>query len=109
MVFGSLSLLWVNLLQRQSQVLAYHLLNSSFILLPLGVGLFDIAENICFVTAISAPQALNALTLVTIGLNFVKLKALCIFSSFIFTGIVVVWHTVNATRLVLLRRTANQQ
>ncbi len=78
--FGSFAILWAYLLQRFPLRLE-SLAHSSLVLLPLGVGLFDILENLCFVIAMSGDPT-SALTTVQIGLTFVNLKAICLFLTF---------------------------
>ncbi len=103
-VFGSLSLLWVNILKRYNHSFAQNLLNSSFVLLPLGVGLFDIAENTCFVTAISSSGSQDVSSFISVGLVLVRMKALCLFSSFGVTLGIVLWHIGFSLRALFRKR-----
>ncbi|MDJ0757498.1 MAG: hypothetical protein QNJ45_28450 [Ardenticatenaceae bacterium] len=85
LVFSSFAVLWVVLLRRFPHRIADRLLNSPLLLVPLGVGLFDWLENLCFVTAITTES--NSLLLLRIGLGFVWLKAICLFATFILTAL----------------------
>lgn len=104
-VFGSFAPLWVYLLSRRPQRWATALLNSPFVLLPLGVGLFDIMENVAFMLAITRAPDPSALGLLEIGLLFVRLKALCLFSTFGITLLLTVVY-VGSALWRLLRRPA---
>lgn len=88
-VFGAFSLLWVMLLRWLPGTFFQNLLASPFILLPWGVGLFDIAENVLFVTAINNVSEPNVLAILNTGLMFTRLKAFCLFVSFFTTMLLV--------------------
>jgi hypothetical protein len=81
LVFGSFVLLWIYCLHHTPFTLARRIESSPLLLIPFGVGLFDILENIAFVTAISSPQSAALLPL-QIGTTFVYLKAVCLFATF---------------------------
>lgn len=80
--FGSFSLIWVVMLRRLPYRFYQNLLNSPFILIPWGVGLFDILENLCFILCISGYVQTSAVETMNLGLFFVRLKAICLFATF---------------------------
>ena len=89
-VFASFALLWVAMLKNVTAPLVVRFLNSPLLLIPLGVGFFDWWENLAFVTAVTTPAAAT-LPLLQIGLAFVWLKAICLFSTFGLTlGVILV-------------------
>ena len=81
LVFGSFVLLWIYCLHRTRFNLARSIEASPVLFIPFGVGLFDVLENVAFVTAISSPQMTSLLPL-QIGTAFVYLKAICLFATF---------------------------
>ena len=91
MAFGSFALLWAALLRDKSAPLARRLLGSTFILLPLGVGLFDWLENLCYVTAIhGAPGQMGGV--IFAGLTFKWIKAAFLFPTFLLTLPLLAYH-----------------
>lgn len=98
LVFGTFALLWVYYLKGQRHPFAGRLLNSPLLLIPLGVGLFDLIENLFFVAAISYYPNPSTEILLQAGLIFVHLKAVCLFSTFIITALLTVYHIVTFVR-----------
>jgi hypothetical protein len=96
LVFGSFGVLWAFLLRRFPQRLTF-LAASPLILLPVGVGLFDWLENLCFVMAMAATTG-DALPLVQLGQLFVTLKAACLFATFGLTPVFAVIALVSWIR-----------
>jgi hypothetical protein len=80
--FGCFALLWVALLRGSSHRLARRLLASYLLLLPLGVGLFDWAENLAYVAAIHVYPAAETLPWLYAGLVVKWLKAACLILTF---------------------------
>lgn len=76
--FGAFALLWVILLCRLPWDWARALLASPFILIPLGVGLFDWVENVAYVWVISQPAAPNVLAVLYVSLVAKWIKAACV-------------------------------
>lgn len=95
LVFGSFALLWVHLLHVDGPRWAQALRRSPLLWIPLGVGFFDCIENLFFVTAISGGPGVDALLYLQIGLVFVWLKAICLFITFIGTGLLVLYRLVE--------------
>lgn len=83
--FGAFSLLWAAMLPRLRHPFFQNLLTGPFLLLPWGVGLFDILENLCFILCISGYAGDAASATMTLGLWFVLLKALCLSATFMTT------------------------
>lgn len=87
LVFGVFVLLWVRLLAPLRYRWSGWLLDSYLLLIPLGVGLFDWIENLFFLVAINPAPTSDPLLLLQIGLGFVWLKAACLFTTFIGSGL----------------------
>lgn len=83
--FGAFSLLWAAMLPRLRHPFFQNLLMGPFLLLPWGVGLFDILENLCFILCISGYAGDAASATMTLGLWFVLLKAVCLSATFMTT------------------------
>ena len=58
-------------------------------------GFFDWWENLAFLSAIMAEASTDVLQLLQIGLGFVWLKAICLFATFITTGLLILWRAVE--------------
>jgi hypothetical protein len=97
LVFGVFALLWVYCLRRIDARWAARLLASPFLLLPFGVGLFDLAENLTFVLALAAEPETMVSTLQT-GLLFVNAKAICLFATFGLTPLLIAAALVSRLR-----------
>ncbi|HZG69054.1 MAG TPA: hypothetical protein VEZ12_20140 [Herpetosiphonaceae bacterium] len=82
LTFGLFALLWVVLLRGTPHRLARRLLGSYLLLLPLGVGLFDWAENLAYVAAIHVYPAGDLLPWIYAGLITKWLKAACLMVTF---------------------------
>lgn len=106
LVFGSFTFLWAYYLSRSENRFLNRLRSSAFLLIPLGVGVFDWLENLCFVSVIADPAAANALQLMEVGLIFTRLKAAFLFATFILTFVLTVYHLL--TSVLRLRRRADQ-
>ena len=102
--FGAFSLLWAYLLKGFTQPLLVRLRNSSVILIPFGVGLFDIVENLCFVSAIQIAPSPNALLALQVGLIFVQFKAICLYATFLTTPLLIIIRVIGATRRMIQQR-----
>lgn len=87
LVFGSFLLLWIYCLPRIEFAWARHSLANYLLLIPPGVGFFDILENLAFATAVSAPQMTSLLPL-QIGTGLTYLKAGCLFATFGLTMVI---------------------
>lgn len=98
LVFTSFALLWVYFLRANANRLFDRLLDSPFILIPLGVGFFDWFENLCYIVAISVYPDASALQAMQIGLMFVWPKAACLFATFIVTALLIVYHMYASAR-----------
>ena len=88
-VFGAISILWVAVLKKRSTRIARWFLRSPLLLIPFGVGLFDVLENLTFVGYLAGPQV-GSIALLQMGLIFVRIKAVFLFASFGLTAVVVV-------------------
>lgn len=98
--FGSFALLWAYFLSRSAWTLSARLRASWFMLIPFGVGFFDIIENCFFVLALATTDSGSQLSLLSWGLVFVQAKAVMLFSTFILT---MVLTTLFAAERVLTR------
>jgi len=96
-VFGSFALLWAYAIRHFPPDWANRLLRSHLLLLPLGVGLFDCLENLCFVLVISGNQELE-FQIMQLGLIFVYLKAICLFLVFGVTPLLILTALVSRIR-----------
>lgn len=106
--FGAFSLLWSYFMRRDRNSILQRLLHSPFLLIPLGVGFFDIIENLYFISAIAAVgTGETAQGLLEIGLLFVRLKAFCLFTTFITTMIFAANHLIQRIRGGLSGQPAN--
>lgn len=74
--FGSFALLWAFLLLHSPFLIGPRLARSWLLLLPFGVGLFDIGENLLFVSAITAPDLESQRRLLAVGLVLVRIKGI---------------------------------
>lgn len=83
--FGSFALLWAYYFSRSRWKLSARLKTSWFLLIPFGVGFFDIIENCFFVLALASTDSAAQLDLLSWGLIFVQAKAVMLFSTFITT------------------------
>lgn len=110
LAFGSLALLWVNLLHRRDARLPRWLLGSVAVLVPLGVGLFDWIENLAYLTAINGTSATATVAIWT-GLTAKWIKAAFLQATMV-TTIVVVAYAVGRPiqrRLSPQRRTVQPE
>ncbi len=98
LVFAAFALLWVYFLRRGANRLFDRLLDSPFLLIPLGVGFFDWFENLCYIVAISIYPASGAWQAMEIGLVLVRLKAACLFATFGVTLLLIVFHLYTMAR-----------
>jgi hypothetical protein len=98
LTFGSLALLWANLLRGDQGRMARRLLGSAVVLVPLGVGAFDWLENLAYVHAISRAADPTATTAIWIGLVAKWIKAAFLQATFLLTLAVVVWSVVGGWR-----------
>jgi hypothetical protein len=83
--FGSFALLWAHYFSRSRWKLNARLRTSWFLLIPFGVGFFDIIENCFFVLALASTDSATQLSLLSWGLIFVQATAVMLFSTFITT------------------------
>jgi hypothetical protein len=88
-VFGAIAVLWVSLLQNRRAKVANWFLRSPLLLVPFGVGLFDVLENLTFVSYLAGPHA-GSLGLLQVGLTFVRIKAAFLFASFGATAVILI-------------------
>lgn len=98
LAFGSFALLWAALLRRTSPAAYSWAQRTPLLLIPFGVGGFDSVENLAFLFAIHQPTAPLALPAMQLGLGFVWLKAICLFTTFGLTPALVVALIVAAIR-----------
>lgn len=98
LAFGSFALLWAALLRRTSPAVYRLAQRTPLLLVPFGVGGFDSAENLAFLFAIHQPTAPLALPAMQLGLGFVWLKAICLFTTFGLTPALVVALIIAAIR-----------
>jgi hypothetical protein len=98
LAFGSFALLWAALLRRTSPAVYSWAQRTPLLLIPFGVGGFDSVENLAFLFAIHQPTAPLALPAMQLGLGFVWLKAICLFTTFGLTPAMVVALIVAAIR-----------
>ncbi|MFP4377040.1 MAG: hypothetical protein ACLFP4_08355 [Spirochaetales bacterium] len=103
-VFGAIAVLWVALLKNRRAPIAKWFLRSPLLLAPFGVGLFDVLENLTFVSYLAGPQA-GSMAMLQAGLVFVRIKAAFLFTSFGLTAVVLVLAIVFA--ITERRRAAN--
>ncbi|WP_159615409.1 hypothetical protein [Arthrobacter zhaoguopingii] len=103
--FGSYALLWAFLLARSPWPRSQRLARSPLLLVPFGVGVFDIGENLFFVSALASSSSSEALGLVTAGLVLVYAKAACLLMTFL--GTLILTAAYGAGRIVQIRRTAH--
>lgn len=101
LTFGSLALLWAYYIARHKNRLFDKLKAIPFLLIPFGVGLFDWFENLCFISVIANPAGTNALTIMEIGLIFVRLKAIFILITFGITQLMTVYHISTIIRSLI--------
>lgn len=87
--FGAYALLWASLLHRSGFTIGRRLGRSWLLLIPFGVGGFDIIENLFFVSALASDDPADRLALLTWGLVFVQAKAVALLATFALTPIVV--------------------
>lgn len=92
LVFGAFALLWAYTFRHFPGRWAEVLPSSPLVLIPLGVGLFDCLENLCFVVAMTGEPA-AALTTMQIGIVFVYIKAAFLLTTF---GLTPVWIAIAA-------------
>jgi len=94
LLFGSFSILWVSILSRQKEVFFQKIAKSKLVLIPWGVGFFDILENVFFVLAISSPEATNVRNLLDIGLSLAYVKAGFLFTTFGLTLVIIITSSI---------------
>lgn len=104
LTFSSFALLWVYFLRSQPNRLYQRLLNSSFVLIPVGVGVFDWFENLGYVAAMHAADASMMQLAIWIGLSFKWIKAACVFATFWALGPMLVYHLYGVLRQMIWRR-----
>lgn len=99
--FGSFAVLWAFFLSRSRWAISGRLAKSWFLLIPFGVGAFDIVENTFFVSAMASSDSSEQLVLLTWGLAFVQAKAAMIFATFattlLLTAVYIVERILNRT------------
>jgi hypothetical protein len=98
LVFGAFALLWAYYLTRRRNKWVDRLLASPFLLIPLGVGIFDWLENLCFITVLTNPTATSALQIMEVGLIFTRLKAGFLFTTFGLTFALTVYYVITLVR-----------
>lgn len=89
LVFGAFALLWARLLHARPGRLQRIVLGTAVLLVPFGVGAFDVVENLAYVTAITGDPA-TAVPALWIGLVAKWVKAAFLQATFLLTAVVVV-------------------
>ena len=97
LVFGSLALLWVNLLHGRPGLLPRLLTGTRAVLIPLGVGLFDWIENLAYLAAINLDGGVTTAA-IWIGLVAKWVKAAFLQVTMLTTVVVIVYVTVLRVR-----------
>ncbi len=97
LVFGAFALLWANLLHGRPGRLGRAVLGTAVVLVPLGVGAFDVIENLAYVTAITGDPA-TATPALWIGLVAKWVKAAFLQATFLITLVVVVGAALGRRR-----------
>ncbi len=98
LVFGPFALLWVYFLRSNPNPFYNRLLNSSFILLPLGVGFFDWLENLAYIAAIHNSGGEHTMLIIYAGLTFKWIKAACLLPTFGVTWLLAAYHLRSVAR-----------
>jgi hypothetical protein len=78
LAFAPFALLWASLLKRQHTRLSAWLLATPFVLIPAMVGVFDVWENLFYLTAIELAPASGTAQLIQAGFVFGFVKGLCV-------------------------------
>jgi hypothetical protein len=92
--FGSFALIWIYVLRNNPNRLFNALLASPFVLIPLGVGVFDWWENLFYVSAIQNGIAPNTPQLIQAGFVFGFIKGVCVQATFFLTVPFLVYHLI---------------
>lgn len=104
--FGTYALLWASLLHRSGFAWGRRLGQSGLLLIPFGVGGFDIIENSFFISALASGSPDERLALLGWGLVFVQAKAAALLGTFALTPVVIVVAIVGGVRAAQRRRTS---
>ena len=92
--FAPFALIWIYLLRRNPNRLFNWLLASPFILIPLGIGIFDWWENLFYVSAITNGAGEGTATLIQAGFFFGAIKGVFVQLTFLLTPVLLVYHLV---------------
>lgn len=98
LTFLCYSLLWVYFLRSQPNRLYQRLLHSPFVLIPIGVGVFDWFENLGYVAAMHTSEPSMMQLAIVVGLTFKWLKVACIFATFWGLAPMIVYHLYSVLR-----------
>jgi|GEM_PF-1954668 len=101
--FAPFALLWIYFLRSSPNRLYRALLASPFILIPLGIGLFDWWENLFYAAAIQNGSAPQTGTLIQAGFAFGFIKGLCVQATFFLTGPMLIYHLFTRLQRALKR------
>jgi hypothetical protein len=92
--FGPFALIWIYVLRKNPNRLFNVLLASPFVLIPLGIGLFDWWENLFYVSAIQNGLAPTTPRLIQAGFAFGFIKGILVQATFFLTPPLLVYHLV---------------
>lgn len=98
LTFSSVALLWVYFLHSNPNPLFNRLLHSNFVLIPVGVGVFDWFENLGYITAIHSTSDVATTAAIYFGLSFKWIKAACVFPTFPILVALAIYHIFRFTQ-----------
>jgi hypothetical protein len=98
LTFSGVALLWVYFLHNNPNRLFDRLLKSYFILIPVGVGVFDWFENLGYVAAIHSTSDTTTTAAIYLGLIFKWIKAACVVPTFPILLALALYHMYNRAR-----------
>jgi hypothetical protein len=93
-VFAPFALIWIYVLRRNPNRLFNWLLTSPFVLIPLGIGVFDWWENLFYLSAIQNGSAPNTALLIQAGMAFGFVKGIFVQATFFLTLPFLVYHVI---------------
>jgi hypothetical protein len=97
LTFSSVALLWVYFLHSNPNPFFNRLLNSYFVLIPVGVGFFDWFENLGYIAAIHSTSDTTTNVAIYLGLTFKWIKAACVVPTFPVLFALVIYHICSRT------------
>jgi hypothetical protein len=92
--FAPFALLWIYVLRRNPNRLFNWLLASPFVLIPLGIGIFDWWENLFYLSAIQSGIAPSTPLLIQAGFIFGFIKGICVQATFFLTLPFFLYHLI---------------